>query len=421
MSQNLEKLFKESLQNMDAPYNPQAWDALQARLDAAMPVATPKKPFNPWRASAIVIGVVGISTALYFLNSSDKVIKTSEVKVENQNSTKEKVAVKNNNTEQKAISENSVAKTIANETEPAVKTNSSTTNTQAQPQNSTNIIQGTIGELKTNVASTINNGLVETKRNENIEAIVLPLISKHCLNDEVIINNTNARNIVLTAPSGKKQIVAANKIGAIQLNEAGTYHLTDSNKEVENTFVVYSISEPYFDVDMDNIYKNGVPSTIVKTTSIANNFKWTYDKSKNVLSGKENEFHFFTKGNHTITLETTDNNGCKNSTSKTVNVDEDYNLMAVDAFSPLSNDVRKNTFMPFALKERNTGFSLTIIDPKTGGTVFTTKSAAEGWDGIDRRSGNLADNGANYIWKVVLTNPLPGEADSYKGIVIVTR
>jgi hypothetical protein len=95
--------------------------------------------------------------------------------------------------------------------------------------------------------------------------------------------------------------------------------------------------------------------------------------------------------------------------------------MAVDAFSPLSNDPRKNTFMPYALKERNTGFTLTIIDPKTGGVVYTTKNASEGWDGIDSRTGNLAISGTNYIWKVILTNPLPGEADSYKGILIVAK
>jgi hypothetical protein len=207
----------------------------------------------------------------------------------------------------------------------------------------------------------------------------------------------------------------------VKLNEEGTYSIKDANGEMENNFIVNFSSEPDFDIDVENIYNSGVPSTIVKTTSIANNYKWTCDKSKKVFNGKENEYHFFESGVHSIKLEITDQNGCKNSISKSVNVEKDYNLMAADAFSPLSNDTRRNTFMPYALKERNTGFTLTILDPINGGVVFTSKSAADGWDGIDRRSGNQAESGANYIWKVVLTNPLAGESDSYKGIVIVTK
>jgi hypothetical protein len=99
-------------------------------------------------------------------------------------------------------------------------------------------------------------------------------------------------------------------------------------------------------------------------------------------------------------------------------VSEDYNLLAVNAFEPLSQDARKSTFIPYALTQRNTPFRMVILDPNDGGIVYETSDALLPWDGIDKRSGKLADTNKAYVWKVNLLKPEPGEKSDYLGTVV---
>lgn len=426
MSQNLENLFKDSLQNLDAPYNPQAWVDLQSRLDIAMPVAAPKKPFKVWSASAIVLGIIGIFTAFYFLALSPITDKeNSDTRVVPKKSTPDKPT---NTTDNKEAIVNTInsSKTTNNTTQPLISpilktsmsTVSSTKGTPSKKVENTN--QNLIvGELPNTVI--LKNKLQEPSGVINSAPISIPSIANQCQNEKVKISNTNTRNLIVTFPSGKIEKIASNKETTLHLTEEGIYSISDNNFEKEQTFIVNSAKEPDFELDQTNIYKNGLPSSVVSTNFIAHEYRWTCDKTKAILAEKENEFHFFKEGRHTIELEVTDQNGCKNSTSKVVTISNDYNLMAVDAFNPLHNDLRRNTFMPFALKQRNTGFTLVIIDPKDGSIVYQTNDANAGWDGIDKRSGNLAISSSSYIWKVTLTNPLEGENKNYKGIILVTR
>lgn len=429
MSQNLENLFKESLQDLDAPYNPQAWEALQTRLDVAMPTAAPKKLFNLWKASAIVVGIVGIATSLYFLNSSstdsnknkNTQITSEELTTENTNdkSVVKKSVAKNDNTiitEEKAQVEK---KTLSNINSTPAKTNITQNNTSKKADKSDD--NHFVGDLETQDTQLVESQSPDISSSGSITPISLPVIAKQCLNETIKISNTNSRRIIVTYPSGKKQSIAAKKTALVSLTESGTYLLSDVDSEKENSFVVHSSIEPYFEIDLENIYKNGLPSTIVRTNSIANDYKWSYNKSNVIQNGKEGEFHFFKQGTYSIQLETIDQNGCSAQTSKAVNIENDYNLMAVDAFNPLHSDVRRNTFIPFALKERNTGFTMMIIDPKDGGLVYQTNDPNAGWDGTDKRTGNQAVNGESYIWKVVINNPVAGETDNYKGVVLVTK
>jgi hypothetical protein len=98
-----------------------------------------------------------------------------------------------------------------------------------------------------------------------------------------------------------------------------------------------------------------------------------------------------------------------------VNIDEDYNLLAVNAFNPNSFEPRNQTFIPFALTQRDVKFTLLILDPKDGGVMYQTEDASQPWNGIDKRTGQLAPSNQAYIWKVRIANPLPGESTEYKG------
>ncbi|MFA7274036.1 MAG: hypothetical protein WC044_09210 [Crocinitomicaceae bacterium] len=424
MSHKLENQFKEALQQMEAPYNPKAWESLQARLDLAMPVASPKNPFNIWKVSAVVIGVVGISASLYFLGTEDaaapKVANTSNVFNENKTETiSEKENIENNTSPAVVSHKPILSDKNTSVSAPKVPVNtekkaSTTTYTKTDDQT----LQATDLDEKIEVTENIKENTTKTNQGKpSASPFVAPAISKKCLNEDLKIQNENAVGMVVTYPSGKKVTIGSKKQSVLKLNESGTYSISDGYFENGGTFIVNASQEPEFDMDLDNIYKNGVPSTIVKATTLAQHYTWV--SKTETKSGKETEFHFFKQGEFSIELQTTDQNGCKNYTSKQVIVSKDYNLLAADAFNPMHSDSRKNNFMPFALTERNTGFKLTIIDPKDAGVVYQTSDSNAGWDGIDTRTGKMASNGSNYIWKVNLTNPMPGENESYKGVVFV--
>ena len=110
-------------------------------------------------------------------------------------------------------------------------------------------------------------------------------------------------------------------------------------------------------------------------------------------------------------------NGCRSNEEKNIRIDEDYNLLAVNAFNPNTNDAKRNCFMPFALTQRTTEFMLTIIDPKDGSIIFETNDTSNPWRGIDQRTNTMVNTNSTYIWKVIISSPLKGEKSMYQGTI----
>ena len=105
--------------------------------------------------------------------------------------------------------------------------------------------------------------------------------------------------------------------------------------------------------------------------------------------------------------------------NKTISIPEEYNLNASKALDVNASDVRFNTFMPYALKERNTPFELYIYDARSGRVIFKTSDASNGWNGVDSNTGEMLKNGSTVLWKVILKNPNPGEQREYSGNLVL--
>jgi len=179
------------------------------------------------------------------------------------------------------------------------------------------------------------------------------------------------------------------------------------------------ISGPKGDLVMDEmIYENGLPvqGIHVKTEATVRSIR--YGKQIKENTGKDLTLHLFDKGTTLVHIDLTDDNGCTNEISGLINVSEDYNLLAVNAFEPTSQDARKTTFMPYALTQRATPFRMIIIDPNDGGIVFESSDATLPWDGIDRRYGKMGDSNKAFVWKVTLSEPKAGEKSEYMGTVV---
>ena len=426
MSQKFENIFKEALQNQEVPYDANAWSALSSKLDKAMPV-TGKKPFNPWAAAIIAVALVGGASVWYFTsnntlttNNSSSIIQT-EANTENTDNNAQ--TTKSNIVRVENTSPDT--KIVANQTKNAA---SKTANKKAFEAPQKVLIGDGLykeGKFIKDQSEFITPPNKVYDRTDMVPAssrmsAELPSIENSCQYLDKKVSNLSDLLFTIEFPSGSQVIIAPKETKTVYFEEFGTYKIFNS-KGKENKFVVFENKAVDFVIDEEHLFYNGIPSTEVKIahTDPNSTIDWTCKQANMSRSGNQAEFNFFKDGQYTISVTSTNSKGCTSVATKKVTVDNKYNLLAVTAFKPQDIDPRMNTFIPTALTERKTIFSLIVIDPKDGGTIYETTDATAGWNGIDKRTGKPAQHGSNYIWKVSLSNPLPGEAASYKGIVTV--
>ena len=355
MKIDFDKNIQDSLREYELPYDANAWVELSKKLDQKMPVA--KKPTYKWWILSTIVTAITVGS-VYFIQSNEinKSVALNKVNTEN-NPT---ISFNNQDNENKTLKiskENSSVKT----TQKSIFTSNSkelvNDNEKNKEVTETNV-------TTPNYLSTVTH--VDIKNNKS--------------NDDIKKTNPIVKNDNLLAPSSQSNID--------------------------------------FEIDNEFQYENGIPTIHLKATTLASNYEWNFEKQKHTSTSKETEVHYFKKGIYSVKLSTTNSNGQVISETKKITVNEDYNLLAVDAFSPTENNVKTNTFIPFALTVRNVRFTMTIIDSKNGGIVFQTSDANQPWDGIDKRTGLLVNASESFIWKVSLENPEPGESSIYKGVVI---
>ncbi len=126
--------------------------------------------------------------------------------------------------------------------------------------------------------------------------------------------------------------------------------------------------------------------------------------------------HIFRKaGLYEVVWYSVAENGCHYSVKETVQIDQDYNLLAPAGFSPNGDNINDD-FMPEALSYLDYPFQLMVYD-QSGTPVFTTRDANYRWRG-ERADGQKAQPGEIYIWRVILTNE-KGAQEEYMSTVMI--
>lgn len=423
MKDKLEHSIKESLDKYEMPYDANAWSAMSKRLDQSMPI-NPKSNMKWYLGGAAAIAVVATTISLW--PSDNTVASNTSAKVENTTETSSSTA---NNSNKDAVDQNS-----------SLNEGSTTTDIKADEENSMNAI-GTVENNKINelnsstsvaqsntykgttnqstTSSTSNSNATET--NSSDKKIEVRDINNICLGETTSITNSNDVSLVILDPNGAKTAIKANKSLTISPETEGKYSIgyIDNGQFISvETFNVNSAPKVDFSIDDQTKYENGLPTVNLSTNSNGSSYTWNFENQKGAVSGKDVSVHYFNKGSYSATLTVQASNGCSSSETKTIRIDEDYNLLAVTAFDPLSNDNRKNSFMPFALTQRTVDFNMIIIDPKDGSTLFESNDATNAWKGIDRRNGQMIETNKTYIWRVIIDNPVKGEKSEYKGTII---
>ncbi len=434
MREPIEELFKKSLRGHEMPYNPDAWNAMNARLDAVSPVLAPRS-YLKYYFGAAAIGAVALLTYFFVTAGNGTVENSTPLAKETTKESDVNQANTSSKTLSTAQSSNSAEITKQSETVSAKEEVENSNHTATNSNHNTNGAPHTnkanenppVNTDPTSVISVVNPNDHKTDPlyNETINTpfrskLTMPSIEDMCLNEERTLTNTSGREIyILDALNTIVKIIPANKTVIFKPAKVGNYGIAfknDSKMETTSNFQVNRIPDAEFAMDMVKKFENGLPTTHVEAISGQGSYIWKTDKQ--LANGLEADLHFYKKGEHTIAL-TVDNGQCASTLEKSIYIENDYNLLAMTAFTPSSSDARNNTFMPFALTQRDVRFRLTIIDSRDGGIVYETTDATLPWDGTDIRTGRLGAAPQVFVWKAIIFSPAQNEPNEYLGTILM--
>ena len=304
MSQKLEEAFRSSLQNKEEAYDPKAWEQLSARLDQTMPIS-PKGSAANWWIAAVSVGVIGISSAVYFSMDAEKSLSQAEEKTSAINSTvntaenkTSPIAIRKNESNQLEGQKNIESKTSTKaETKATIESNKPETH---------QTLDGSLNQASNN-NDEAQNDMEQSTNPIKLESIEFPKIGTQCQGEEISIENNNRVDLTLVTPSGKKVIVRNKSSKKVTLNETGTYTLQGDSKT--STFFATQIVKSDFDLSGENEFVNGVPTINVASINPVGNQSWFVKGTNLKYTGNDAQIHLFEEGKYEIVL-TTSKNGC---------------------------------------------------------------------------------------------------------------
>lgn len=139
--------------------------------------------------------------------------------------------------------------------------------------------------------------------------------------------------------------------------------------------------------------------TNLSTALNDNYYQWTVT-GLNSVNGMHPKISFPQIGKYKITLTATSIDGCKNETSKIIEVKNDFTVFIPNSFTP-NYDGLNDVFMPV--------FSLYGLDAKTyqmeifdrwGHELYRTNDVGKGWDGSLQNKGDETLKEGTYIFKI---------------------
>ena len=411
MDDKINEIFKSALEGHEMPYNANAWKAFESNLDGKQ---VPKKS-NLWKwltGTAALVAIIGVFLAI----EPSKQVKSGEKNTLELLSNKKKTEIISTEVKASQIKEQLAKKEIK------TKTLLNLLQEEIPTIASVIINLNDEGPLKSNIIN--NDTEINTSDNDyNLvdQQVFYPEIEINCVNEEQWIENKNSFNLLLQTPAGEEIVLVANQKTLITAKTKGTYkigwYIEPNNFNVYKSKFINDV--PALDVLTEELnYDNGLPTLPVKFRTNEEEVVSQYDNRSITSNSSEQNIYLFEKGDIQIRFTASNIHSCKTTVVKEISVNENYNLLAVNAFDPYSSDNRKNSFMPFALTKRTSPFVLVIIDPADGGVVFQSNDANNSWDGNDKRNGKMVAQNKAFIWKVSLQNPEKKEKSDYKGTII---
>jgi PKD repeat protein len=185
-------------------------------------------------------------------------------------------------------------------------------------------------------------------------------------------------------------------------------------KSVKNMVLVNPKPEANFEWEFENRPTEAPRVKLINKSESANSAVWSI-REKTFSQEINPSLSLKKEGDYPVKLLVVNEFGCVDSVYQYIVVEEDFNLLAPDAFSP-NGDGLNDSFMPEALRTRDLTFKLTIYNNNQ--PIFETSDRFNPWKGV-LPNGTFAKAGTSYPWVVQLTNE-KGETEYYSGTVTVT-
>lgn len=413
---DIEELFKTSLKDHELPYDENAWSQMSKRLDAKNGVASSNLKWFIGAASVVAI------VATYLFVTAEETAKTP-INKHSQTET-EKKNVLHPSKEDLSKEDSSV---VSLNVEAKSPENINITISRDEKKNQ--LIEGLKldiieEQIISDLIAPVYREVELTGLSDNHESQVKLHFNKmgnQCLNSTISYSNTNEKSIWLRLPSSELIEMPAKSNTNLNLSQKGMYligNIDNANEFITSTsFRVDPAQEIQVSAADYVDFENGLPEFNVQAFA-EGEVSWKLNNEPTSKSGKKETFNLFDKGNYSIEGELTDINGCKSKAQVTFYIEKNYNLLAVNAFTPNSFDNRNTTFMPFALTKRNTPFKMIVIDPINGAVIYETSNSDQAWDGVNKNSGELVEKNKSFVWKVILQQPEKGESPEYMGTIV---
>ncbi len=422
---NIEELFKSALKDQEMPYNEQAWNEMSKKLDARSGSGGMSGNLK-W-----IIGAAGVSiltvVSIYSLYSpetsknTDKKKNYAELKKDHKNDKETNKTVQKesevSNTSSKGVESVESSSPVVAESTPITELNTVSVEGTPVPDNNEN----NVTELISPVFREVQEKNTEAVVKREPEVLRFNKVNDHCLNDKFDYMNTNTQSIWMKTPQGIFIEIGSQSEYSSNLTEKGFYELgaLSIDKEFESSisFEVRDAQSPQLIVEDYLNYESGLPELTANAYDEEQN-KWYLDNVLVLENRSSASFNLFKKGTYEVKISAKGANGCEAVSTSTFTVEEDYNLLAVNAFTPSSMEPRNTHFIPFALTQRTTPFTMIIVDPADGAVVFETSSADLPWDGINKNTGKMVEPNKSFLWKVILEQPEANENPEYIGTVV---
>ncbi|MDG1842437.1 MAG: hypothetical protein P8I93_08830 [Crocinitomicaceae bacterium] len=392
MKNQFEEHFKNLLKENEQPFDSQAWEQMSAKLDVTMPVQGAEGAQNPTgnegiQGTQITQGAKGLSSLSKLIligTTTTAVVVGTIFTVDKLND-----------------------KDVSKKTE-IVQTITPGPDTKG-PDN-----------IGPDTKGPDTKGPDTKGPDGNKEKIIVKGVYDMCLGTKQTITNSNAIDLIVKSSDGGEWKIPSNSKLIFTPKTSGIHQIGFVKNQIFEEIVEFEVSEAVtsaFEYE-DLEYIKGIPTTKAYANENIQSPVWEIVGVSNPQKGKSIEANIYKKGRYKLNLKG-NLYGCEINETQEIDIPE-YNLLAVNAFIPESFDSKKNTFIPFALTQREVSFRMIIKDPRDGGIVYETTETSMPWDGIDRRNGQIAETGVNippYVWMVELINPNPGEPKVYQGTI----
>jgi gliding motility-associated-like protein len=147
---------------------------------------------------------------------------------------------------------------------------------------------------------------------------------------------------------------------------------------------------------------------------------WFWDFGDGNYSNQENPSYNYTEaGNYNITLLVTDQNGCKDSTSITIQLDPNFAFYVPNTFSP-DGDNLNQIFKPIFSTEIDPSNFQMLIFNRWGEIIFESQDPNTGWNGYFGPNGNQSQTGT-YTYIISFKDPSTNELLNISGHVNLIR